>query len=92
MFWSVGPAKLPASHRERLAGRADGDGSVPHARQLGHADHLVAVEDHVLIHVVADHQNVVLLTKVTDLFDFGVTKHLAQWVVGVVEDNGLGFG
>ena len=55
MFRTVCPAKLPAGHRERFPGRSDRDRSIPHPRQGCHPNHLVIVEHHVLVDVVADH-------------------------------------
>ena len=69
MFRPVGPAQLPASHGERFPSRSNGDGSIPHPRQLRYPDHLVVVVHHVLVNVVADHEDVVLLTQVADLLD-----------------------
>lgn len=47
---SIGPAQLPACHREGLARRANRDRPLPHAGQARHPDHLPLI-DHVLVPV-----------------------------------------
>ena len=54
------PADLPAGRGERLAGRGDPHGALPHAGKSGQRDVFGIVEGEVLVDLVADHQDVVL--------------------------------
>ena len=90
MLRSHGPTQLPSGHGESLSGRADGNGPLPHVGQGGNADHLVVVEDHVLVDVVGDADDVVLLAQVGNDLHLLVLVDLAQRIVGVVVDDGFG--
>ena len=92
MFRSIRPSKLPSCHRKRLARRPNCDGSVPHARELGHTNHRVIIKDHMLIDIITDHENIMFLAEITDLLDFLAAEHLTQRIVGVVEYDGLSLG
>ena len=92
VFRTISPSKLPSSYRKCLARRANGDGSVPHAWELCHANHLVIIKDHMLIDIITDHENIMFLAKITDLLDFLATEHLTKRIVGVVEYDGFSLG
>ena len=85
---SADPADLPAGHRERLAGAGDGERALGHAGQ-GRERHVPAsVEQQVLVHLVGDHQQVVLdRAPRADLGQLRRGEHLPGRVVRRVEQD-----
>ena len=76
------PADLPARERERLAHAGDRQGPLGHARQ-GRQRHVLAPrEDEVLVHLVGDHDEVVLDRDSCDPLQLGSGEHGAGRVVG----------
>ena len=53
---------------------------------------LMLIKHHMLVHVIADHEDIVLLAQATNLVNLVPAEHFAQRIVWVVEDDGLGFG
>ena len=88
----VAQPDLPAGEAEGLAGRADGDGPLPHAGEGGDRDVLDVVEGQVLVDLVGHDEQVVLLGHRGDGRELGPVEHLAGRVVGRVEEDEPGTG
>ena len=79
---SGGPANLPAGEGKHLAARADGDGALVHAGQRRHGYMRVAVEPHVLIGLIGNHQQVVLDREPCNFGSFVGCEDSARRIVG----------
>ena len=81
------PADLPAGDAVALAGARQGQRPLEHARQRGERHVLVVVEGEVLVHLVGDHDEVVLDRHVGDRLQLLAGEHGAGRVVGRVEQH-----
>ena len=83
-------ADLPAGHRKSLAGRADFDDPLGHARQGHQGDVPVGVINDVLISLVAHDDNVMGHGQFGDGCQFGGAIDFRGWVLRRVKDQEFG--
>ena len=83
-------ADLPSRQRKNLAGAADLDGAVAHARDRDQRDMLAAVEDHVLPDLIADRNRVELLAEPRQQFEVFTGIDDGGRIERVVEQHRLG--
>ena len=83
-------ADLPSRQRKNLAGAADLDGAVAHARDRDQRDMLAAVEDHVLPDLVADRDGVELLAEPRQQFEVFARIDDGGRIERIVEQHRLG--
>ncbi len=81
------PADLPTGEREDLARRPDLDRPLGHSGKRGERSECLPVEQHVLPHLVADHDEVVLARRGGDRLLLVASEQPSRRVVRVVEDD-----
>ena len=89
-FGARHPADLPPGGVEGLAARGDRERPFGHVRQRGHRNVGATVEEQVLVHLVGDHDEIVLDRDPGDRVEFVPGEHLAGRVVRGVEQDHLG--
>ena len=82
-------AETPARDRKRLGERVAGNHPAPSAGERCRRNVLIRREHNVLIHLVRDHERVVLLRVAQNLRQLFAGKHLAAGVRGVADDDRL---
>ena len=83
-------ADLPSRQRKNLAGAADLDGAVAHARNRDQRDMLAAIEGHVLPDLVADRDGVELLAEPRQQFEVFARIDHGGRIERIVEQHRLG--
>ncbi len=81
------PTDLPPGQREGLAQGGQGHRSLPHPGQLGKGQ-MLAIEDHVLVYLVGDGDQVVTSAQVGDRFHLEFGKHPPGRIVGCIDHYG----
>ncbi len=81
-FWrSDHPADTPTGNRESFAKAVDGDGAVAQGAETDGGDVLFAVEDDVLVDLVANDEAIEFFAEICQSFELGEREDFARWVV-----------